>query len=217
MAASVSGLTEAATVFDRMRGQARRGHNEDVGDAGVLVLAGPPCAGKSSVGRAFAQASREREVYLEVDALFSMLLPRSGRSRQDRMVAYDAAHALARTLVMHQHTAILECTYARREQRASLLEALSTVPSCTVRVVEFVISPDEAAQRFRQRREATDLDETSLRERVENYPYWDGAHRVDSCSADDPHTLADQIVTWRQRDPAPSDWIEWIDLGSRWS
>lgn len=83
-------------------------------------------------------------------------------------------------------------------------------------MVELVISPDEAVERFRQRREATDLDETALRERVENYPYWEGAYRIDSCSAGGPHTLADQIVAWRQGDPAPSDWIEWIERGRSW-
>ena len=59
--------------------------NEGMSDSGILVLTGPPCAGKSSVGRVLAaDSSREREAYLEVDALFSLLLPRSDRSRQDR-------------------------------------------------------------------------------------------------------------------------------------
>ncbi|TYL55252.1 ATP-binding protein [Nocardioides sp. BGMRC 2183] len=187
-----------------------------MGDSEVLVLAGPPCAGKSTLGRMLADSAREREVYLEVDTLFSLLLPRSDRSKQDRILAYDAAHALARTLIVHQHTAILECTYARREQRASLLEAMSTLPFCALKVVEFVISPEEAVQRFRKRREATDLDETSLRERVENFPYWDGALRIDS-SAADPRALADEVATWRQGGSPPADWIEWVEVGRSWS
>lgn len=185
-------------------------------DSGILVLTGPPCAGKSSVGRVLAaDSSREREAYMEVDALFSLLLPRSDRSRQDRMLGYDAAHALARTLAMHKYTAILECTYARQEQRASLLEAMSTASSRALWVVEFAISPDEAVERFRRRREATDLDEASLRERVENFPYWDEALRVDTSSAD-PRGLAHQVITWLQRRPASADWTGWVEAGRAW-
>jgi hypothetical protein len=184
-----------------------------VNGAGILVITGPPCAGKSSVGRLLAaDTSREREVYLEVDTLFSLLLPRSDRSRQDRLLGYDAAHALARTLVLRNYTAILECTYARREQRASLLEAMSTVPCCAVGVVELVISPDEAVRRFRQRREATDLDEASVRERVENFPYWDTSLRLHASEAA-PRVLANQLVRWWRRGPVSADWSQWVEAG----
>jgi len=61
---------------------------------GVLVLAGPPCAGKSSVAKVLAtDSARSRRVLIEVDSLFSLLLPDSDRNRHDRMLAYDAAHA----------------------------------------------------------------------------------------------------------------------------
>ncbi|PJJ56757.1 hypothetical protein CLV56_0968 [Mumia flava] len=131
------------------------------------------------------------------------------------MLGYDAAHALARTLVMHEYTAILECTYARREQRASLRGAVPTASSPALWVVEFMISPDEAVERFRRRREATDLDEASLRERVENFPYWDGALRIDSSSAD-TRGLADQVITWLQGQPASADWTGWVEAGRAW-
>ena len=79
---------------------------------GILVLAGPPCAGKSSVGRSLITADTRR-IHVEVDSLFSLLLPDSDRNRHDRMLGYDAAHAVGRTLYDRGHTPLLECTYGR--------------------------------------------------------------------------------------------------------
>ncbi len=73
--------------------------------------------------------AHERWVHLEVDALFALLTPRSDRNRDDRMLAYDAAHALARLLLKRGRTPLLECTYSRREQRASLLRELADQPA----------------------------------------------------------------------------------------
>jgi predicted kinase len=180
------------------------------------VLAGPPCAGKSSVGRVLAtRSSHRRTIYLEVDALFSLLLPGSDRNREDRMLGYDAAHVLARMLVEGGDTAILECTYARHEQRASLLKAMADIPAAPLWVVEFSVSPDEAVQRFRRRHQATDLDEASVRERVENFPYSDQALHLES-SAAGPDDLASQIVTWLQSRPGSVDRDLWVEAGRAW-
>src|SRR5436190_143748 len=96
-----------------------------LGPIGVLVLSGPPCSGKSSVGRILAAGLHEakpQHVHLEVDSLFSLLFPRSDRSRDDRMFAYDAAHLLTHNLLSERGGSVaLECTYARRDQRASVV------------------------------------------------------------------------------------------------
>lgn len=188
----------------------------DMAEPGIVVLTGPPCAGKSSVGRVLAvdrwALSRP---YIEIDALFTLLLPGSDRNREDRMLAYDAAHVLACILVERGHTVILECTYARQEQRASLVEAMTAIPSSPLWVLEFGVAADEAVRRFRLRREATDLDEASLRERVDNYPYWDGAFGVTS-STSGPTVLADRINTWLQGMPQSHDRAGWADAGRPW-
>lgn len=180
------------------------------------MLAGPPCAGKSSVGRLLAgDSSHGRTIYLEVDSLFSLLLPESDRNRADRMLAYDAAHVLARTLVEGGNSVILECTYARRSQRVSLMKAMADVPTVPLWVVEFFVAPDEAVQRFRLRHQATDLDEASLRERVENFPYSDQAlYLVSSAAA--PDDLAGQITSWLQNRPASVDRDLWLKAGRAW-
>lgn len=88
---------------------------------GVLVLAGPPCAGKSSVGKVLATDSlRSRGIHIEVDSFFSLLLPASDRNRNDRMLAYDAAHVLARMLFERDR---LRCSSARTVDS-------SNVPAC---------------------------------------------------------------------------------------
>ena len=121
---------------------------------GVLVLSGPPCSGKSTVGRVLASgasSSRPQRLHIEVDSLFDLLLPRSDRNRDDRMLAYDSAHLLARMFLERGTTAVLECTYARIEQRLSLVDALAGVPAAPLWVVECFVSPEEAVRRFRRR------------------------------------------------------------------
>jgi predicted kinase len=183
---------------------------------GVLVLTGPPCAGKSSVGPVLAAAPRDnRRIYLEVDSLFSLLLPESDRNRTDRMLAYDATHALALLLLERGHTPVLECTYARREQRASLVKAMADTSAAPLWVVEFFLSPDDAVQRFRRRDQATDLDEELVRERAEAFPYSGQALRIES-SAAAPEEQAHQIATWLERQPASVERDRWVEAGRGW-
>jgi predicted kinase len=176
---------------------------------GIVVLSGPPCAGKSSVGKLLA-ADGSR-VYVEVDGLFSLLFPESDRNRQDRMLAYDAAHHVARGLANRGLTPILECTYARAEQRAGLTKLLAGTP---LWVVELEITPDEAIRRFRNRPQATDLDEELLRERVEHFPYGNqGLHLQPAPPAD----LAAAIDAWLQPTPKAADPTAWAETGRGWS
>lgn len=133
---------------------------------------------------------------MEVDALFSLLLPASDRNRDDRMLGYDAAHVLARLLLDRGQMPVLECTYSRRQQRASLMQAFADVPDAPVHVVEVAVAPDDAVLRFRRRHQATDLDEQLVHDRARNFPYSDQALLLVSAgvSPDDPgaadHDLA---------------------------
>lgn len=182
---------------------------------GVLVLAGPPCAGKSTVGKALAaEPTRGRRIHVEVDSLFLLLLPDSDRNRQDRMLAYDAAHALARMLLERAHTPVLECTYARLEQRVSLMTAIADLPQAPLWVVELSITPDDAVQRFRHRDEGTDLDEESLRERVEAFPYSDQALQLTSSAP--PAVLAHRIAAWLRGQPTSTARDVWAEAGRTW-
>lgn len=192
------------------------GDNGIVTEPGIVVLAGPPCAGKSAVVRVLAADRSIRfRLCLEVDAVFNLLLPGSDRNRHDRMLAYDAAHVLACAFVERGHTVILECTYARQEQRASLIEAMTGIPTLPLWIVEFIVSADEAVHRFGDRDEVTDLDEASLRERVDSYPYWDEALSIASFTAESS-VLANRIDTWLQEVPGSHDRAAWVDAGRGW-
>ena len=184
---------------------------------GIVLLSGPPCSGKSTAGAVLAEertSSGHGRIHLEVDTLFELLFPESDRNRDDRMRAYDAAHLLARMFVDRGETVVLECTYARRDQRASLLKALAG-SSAPLWVVEFFVTPDEAVSRFRERHQATDLDEALVRERAEAFPYFDEALRVES-SAETPEEHAQSIITWLQQGPRPVDQEAWTRTGRGW-
>lgn len=164
-------------------------------DNGVLVLTGPPCAGKSAIGRTLASSppsgTDRRSIYLEVDSLFSLLLPGSDRNRDDRMLGYDAAHLLARMLLDRGQMPVLECTYSRRQQRASLLQVIADTPETPLWVVEVAVSPDDAVLRFQRRPQATDLHERLVHERARTFPT-----PTRPCGLH-PHLL--RRTTWRSR------------------
>ncbi|MFC0006492.1 AAA family ATPase [Micromonospora siamensis] len=185
----------------------------DMTSNGIVVFSGPPCSGKSTVVK--AMASRPGRRHLEVDALFDLLFPASDRNRDDRMGAYDGAHLLARMLVDRGQTVVLECTYARRDQRRSLLRALAGSPA-PLWIVEFFVASDEAVTRFRARRQATDLDEDLVRERADAFPYSDQALRVES-SFGTPQEQAGRILTWLEQGPQPVDRKAWAQAGRDWT
>jgi|tagenome__1003787_1003787.scaffolds.fasta_scaffold20766055_2 predicted kinase len=183
---------------------------------GILVVSGPPCAGKSSVARLLTDPPTVGGVVLiEVDALFSLLLPESDRNREDRMLAYDAAHALARATRRRGRAVVLECTYARLEQRASLVTALDDLTSTPLWVIEVFVTPDGAVERFRGRDQATDLDERLVRERAEAFPYSELAFRVGP-SERGPNDVVEQISTWWAGQPSPIDPQAWAEAGIPW-
>lgn len=179
------------------------------------MLAGPPCAGKSSLARHLVGLVAGELVLVQVDAVFDLLLPRSSRTRADRMLAYDAAHAVARTVVASGRDVLLECTYARREQRAGLVAALRDRPEVPVRLVELRLSPGEAVRRFRGRSEPTDLDEEALRARVHHFPYSDEALWLDAESASTA-ALAEQVSDWLATTAVAIDRDRWVADGRAW-
>jgi predicted kinase len=185
---------------------------------GIVVLSGPPCSGKSTVAQAWAieeSTTGRRRRHLEVDRLFDLLFPNSDRNRDDRLRAYDAAHLLARMFLDGGETVVLECTYARRDQRASLVEALTGSP-VPLWVVEFFVTADEAVARFRTRSQVTDLDDGLVGERVAGFPYSDAALRLFS-SEGTPEDQARNIEAWLQASPPSVDPESWAEAGRGWS
>ena len=144
---------------------------------------------------------------VEVDALFDRLMPDSDRNRADRLRAYGAAHLMARRVLDSGRQPYLECTYARRDQRASLVEVLADVP---LHVVELHVTADEAAARFAQRDQVTDLTEESLREKVEGFPWSEQALRLEPGP---PTELAWRVLQWLETGPEPIEPGAWVEQG----
>ena len=130
------------------------------------------------------------------------------------MLAYDAAHALARMVLDRGRTPILECTYSRRQQRTSLLTALADLPTASLWVVEFSVPTEDAVARFRRSptHQATDLTEQLVRERAQSFPYSEQALRLGSAAAS-PEDLARQVTTWLLGRPAPIERDRWAEAG----
>ncbi|MCU1600873.1 MAG: hypothetical protein JWO22_1582 [Frankiales bacterium] len=146
-------------------------------------------------------------VSVEVDAIFDRLMPDSDRNRGDRLRAYGAAHVLARRVLDSGRQPYLECTYARRDQRASLVSA---IPDVALFVVELVVTPDEAVARFAQRDQDSDLTEESLRAKVEAFPWSDQALRLEPGP---PTEQAWRVLSWLESGPAPIDAEAWVAAG----
>ena len=103
-----------------------------------------------------------------------------------------------------------------QDQRSSLRGALAGLTPSPLRVAEMRVSADEAIARFRGRSEATDLDESSLRERVVNYPYWDGALQLES-GFTAPEETARRVAGWLERSLEPVDVDAWTQAGRDWT
>ena len=150
----------------------------------LVVLAGPPCSGKTTLGAWLAKTLPA--VHLEVDALLTQLLPGSDRRLEHRLFAYKVAVLGANTALGRGLTLILDGTYSRRQVRQQLLELLEDVEhDFRLIVVEFSVSPEVAVSRFNQRAEhhAADLTPEIVRARAELYPYGSGTALVNSESS----------------------------------
>jgi len=131
----------------------------------VIVIAGPPCAGKSTIAE---EAARKLGIpHLSMDATRQRILPGAAHTRADRRIAYRAMLMAAELLHKAGAGVILDAPYGHEEDRAAFagLEPLW---------VECKVSPDEAVRRLRIRGfdpERPDLTEELVRRSAEEYRY----------------------------------------------
>ena len=149
----------------------------------VVVLAGPPCSGKSTAGAWLA--SMLPGIHLHVDAILTAIKPRSDRCLEDRRLAYELAARAIKPVLDRGLSAILDCTYSRKEYRQQVVDHVPyDVPLV---VIEFLVSLDVALARFenRQAHHAVDLTRGIVADKARTYPYGSGTVMVDSESSDD--------------------------------
>ena len=144
----------------------------------VVVLAGPPCSGKTTAGAWLA--STLPGIHLHVDAILTAILPGSDRCLQDRRLAYEVAARAIKPVLDRGLSAALDCTYSRKEYRE---QVVSNVPDdVPLVVIEFLVSVAVALDRFenRQAHHAIDLTPAIVADKVRTYPYGAGTATVNS-------------------------------------
>lgn len=136
----------------------------------LVVIAGPPCAGKSTLSRAVARNYAFRR--LEMDAILSRLIPQSDRRESDRLIAYRAMLLTAAELLSYAHSVVIDATFTSPECRNELKNCAAE-SGAKVRLIQCRIAPEVAVSRFRRRtgHSAVDLDRERVRLLAEEYPY----------------------------------------------
>ena len=144
----------------------------------LIVFAGPPCAGKSTLA---AELARRRNLpVLSMDATRRRILPAAAHTRADRQVAYRAMHLAAELLLAAGASAILDAPYGHQEDREELARIAA---DADLRLIECRVSPETAIRRFRQRGPdpvRLDLTEELVGRMVREYTYagdWAGRAR----------------------------------------
>jgi predicted kinase len=135
----------------------------------LIVFAGPPCSGKSTLAAALAQ--HLELPHLSMDATRRRILPNAAHTRTDRQAAYRAMHFAAELLLRAGAGVILDAPYGHAEDREELARVAALAD---YRLIECKVSPETAAQRFRARGpdpECPDLNEDVVRLSAERYAY----------------------------------------------
>jgi predicted kinase len=149
----------------------------------ILVVAGPPCSGKSAVASWLREQTGAE--HLEMDAMRQRILPEAAHTRADRQVAYRAMHRLAAVLVRQNACSILDATYRHRSDRRDLADELAAMLEMRPEpffLAEFRVTPATALARHRRRGRDARLDLTDHRvaQLVTEHAYADCGLLLDS-------------------------------------
>ena len=161
----------------------------------LIVLAGPPCSGKSAVGEPLSR--RLAIPYLSMDAARQRILPGAAHTRADREAAYRAMHLAAECVLRAGGSMILDAPYGHDEDRREL-NALADRERARLFLVEFRVSPEVAAKRLRERgpdTERPDLTEEIVSESANAYPYTNMGLLLDT-QAISIGQATDRICAW---------------------
>ena len=131
----------------------------------VIVFAGPPCSGKSTIAAEIAR--RLGLPHLSMDDTRRRLLPHAAHTRTDREVAYRAMLFAAELLRDAGAGVVLDAPYGHAEDRDAVLQLRP-------RWIECRVTPETAVRRFRARGPdpvRLDLTDDLVRRTVAEYQY----------------------------------------------
>jgi len=109
----------------------------------LIVFAGPPCAGKSTLA---AELARRRNLpVLSMDATRRRILPAAATPAPTAKVAYRAMHLAAELLLAAGASAILDAPYGHQEDREELARIAA---DADLRLIECRVSPENRCPPF---------------------------------------------------------------------
>lgn len=141
----------------------------------LVVFAGPPCTGKSAVGRRLGWA------HLEMDDARVRLLPDAAHTREDRMVAYRAVLWAAGHLLRFTDIVICNGGFGHAIDREGCVR-VAREAGAALYVCEFFAPAAVLVERNRARRHrhpGLDLTDERVEELVSGYVPWGVGLRVD--------------------------------------
>ena len=144
----------------------------------LIVFAGPPCSGKSTLA---AEVARLRGLpHLSKDATRERLMPGATHTRAERQVAYRGMHFAAELLLAAGAGAVLDAAYDQPEDRAEL----ARIAGNECKLIECHVTPGIAAARLRERGlddpARPDLNEERVRRMARDYPYSGAGLQLDT-------------------------------------
>jgi predicted kinase len=143
----------------------------------VVVVSGPPCAGKSTIaGRLSAALGAP---HLQMDWFREQILPDSDQRVEHRDIAYRAMHVAAEVVVNCTAMVIVDATYTAAPCRRDLVRRIER-SSGDLAIVECHVDAAVARQRLAGRgaHPAVDLTPERASRLAAGYRYFDGAYAV---------------------------------------
>ena len=139
-------------------------------DVKLLVISGPPCAGKSTLAHAIATSFEFR--WLQADQILTALIPSSDRRKTDRDIAYRATLLIAEESLIGSRSVLLDATYGTIEHRKAV-EVSVSAHRTPFYLIQCRVSPQMAVDRFKRREShpAIDLEENRVRDLASRYQY----------------------------------------------